>query len=176
MRDIWKARINNLLVLVPWFFILYQANVGLFTPADHNTARWFTFLMILISAIGSGIDVKPTSRKATYIFISLGLQLGVFLVFGSIGVLDATTTSYQASEGFLYSLDALGGFSSAVAGLDGIVGIIAKVLPLVVLIVGEIGIMLSDTPDELQTPLLETGISIALLAVFYGVGNLVGYI
>jgi len=176
MRNFWKARIGQITMLVSWGLILYQATVGIFTPSDQETARWFAIGLILISSFAITIGIKTPERKITYAFTALGIQMGGFLVFGSIGLLDVSGTNYAVAEGFIYAMDGMGGFATAISAIDGIVGILAKLLPLIVLIVGEVGIMLSDTPDEMQTPLIETGISIALLAVFYGVGNLVGYI
>lgn len=181
MKQFWYNLIAGLcLILIPWMLILAQmSGLAWLTFANSTTARYFVVSMMVLSAVGTGFMVNGASKRIIWIIVALLAQLGVFLMMGYLGLLDAQANiaDFAYSEnGFYYSLDAMGGFTGAVMGLSGIVSIVAKAIPLAVLVWGIIGIMLSDSPDEATTPLIETGIVIGVLAVFYLIGNWIGFV
>jgi hypothetical protein len=183
-KSIFKHILGYLLALGPWGIMLSQASLNWIEFANPESARYFGFGMILLSAVGVGLLAGGGwMHSVKYFMLALIFQLIIFLIGGSFGLLDAASQSEAimdsyalGSGGMWYALDGLSGLATAVGALEGIVGIIAKIVPVAVIIWGIIGILTADSPDEYTSPLIETGIGIVMLAVFYGIGSLVGFI
>jgi len=158
--------------------VMQVLGVGLFDLANIATGRIYIILLMVMGSFGSAL-LNNTIEKA--IITGIGSFLTQFLIvvaFGNVAVLDAM----QNNEGFMWSesrayfmLDGLSGLSEQVAGVSGIVNLVAQLVPTAVLVWGIIGILLSDSPDEMTTPIIEIIISIGVLALYYGLGNWLGF-
>jgi hypothetical protein len=183
-KTILKHIFGYILALVPWAILLSQSTLNWIEFANAESARYFGLGMILISSLGVGfLPNGGWMHSVKYFSLALITQLIIFLIGGSFGLLDAnaegliTEGTYNlGSGGMWYALDGLSGLSTAVGALEWIVGLIAKIVPIFVIVWGIIGILTADSPDEYTSPLIETGIGIVMLAVFYGIGSLVGFI
>lgn len=177
----WVKLISGLLlVLIPWALILAQmAGLGWLSFANLSSARYFVLSMMVLSSIGAGLMVNGNYNKTiTWIVVALLGQLSVFLIGGYLGMLDTSIKNpeFQYDQNGLYFvLDSISGFASTVVGLSGIVSIVVKSLPFFILAWGCIGIMVSDGPDEYMTIIIETMICVGIIAVFYLLGNWIGF-
>lgn len=174
-----RLTVGLLLIFIPWLLILAQmSGLAWLNFANATSARYFVITMMVLSSLGAGCFVTGSPNKVIiWIVVALLGQLGIFLIGGYLGLLDAQQGGIIYQEnGFYYALDSMGGFNEALLGASGIITIISKAIPFIVLIWGIIGIMVSDSPDEMTTPLIETAIAIVVLAIFYWVGTYIGYI
>jgi hypothetical protein len=174
----WMKHVfGYLLILVPWIILLTNIQLQWLEFANVESGRYFSLIMVVLSSLGCSVLTGGLANNIKYFVIALLAQLGLLFIGGSIGILDAgEVEGYTQATSMWYALDGLSGFAQAIAGLDGIVGIIAKAIPLVVLVIGVIGILVADSPDEYVTPMVETLAAVILMAIFYGLGNWIGFV
>lgn len=172
----WKHVLGYLAILAPWIILLTQAQWNWLEFANVQSARYFGIGMVVLATIGVMALTSGIGNQVKFGMIALITQFGLLFLGGNFGIVDAVSPDYVSGQGIWYSLDGLSGLSSAIGAMEGVVGIVAKAIPFFVLIVGVTGILVADSPDEYMTPVIETVIAVAILCLFYGLGNWIGFV
>jgi len=138
--------------------------------ANVESSRFYVIMLLIIAAIGTMLHSKQVSKGVVIGVITLIIEILGILIVGGVGMYDAG--SQITLDGSLYAtLDVISGGNAVIGVLSGLVGVVINLIPYTVLMMGIIGILLSDNPDEMQTPIIEFAVSLGLMAVFYLFGN-----
>lgn len=154
-----------LLVSVPIVVLIYQQLTGTIPlRADTPDSAIFSILMGLAICSGFAIIEKSPRGMFRNFIVSAALLLGIpLLVSGLVAGNDAANgTTIAEGKGWWFTMDVIG---SQVAEWSWLIQTIVGLIPAAVIVVGIIMIYLSDNPDEMQTPIIETIVVIGLIVV-----------
>lgn len=155
--------------------LLGQFGSGWFAFANTFSSRLFVILMFVLASFGNFFLVYEPEKVGYAIkvgLITLAFLLAIGLIFGSIGLLDASDPTVYENNGLYFALDSL---TTGVLEIGFVVQTIARLIPTAILLLGIITIYVSDSGDELQSGIIEIVISIGIIVLFYFFGNQFGF-
>ena len=179
MAPNWKK--IGLSLLFTWiglFMILFQYKYSFIPWANTWSARIFVIAMCLLIAIGQGLIRDSRENQIKIGLLTFALELIGLLAIGGFGVTQNALSGvdFVGSSGYWISFDTLSTpFTSKALEFKIIVETILKLIPSVVLLVGIISTWTASDPDELQSALIETVLSLFIMLAFGFVGNLIGF-
>lgn len=172
----YKVLAGFLLQILAIILLVGQAEYGWINVANTFTGRVIIWGIFVMGSVGSGL--LTDMKKGVIIgLVSFCSQSVMVMLFGQIGIMDASVTpSVYSGSGMNFALDGLSGIVSTITVMNDVVDLILRIVPTIVIIGGIVGILLSTDNDEMQAPIIETVVSIVLLAVYYGLGSFIGFL
>lgn len=175
----WKRVIISL--LLTWaglLMILLQFKYSFIPWANTWSARFFIIGMAVIIAIGQGFIRENLGDQIKIALLTFALEIVGLVAIGGFGVTQNALNGvdFIGSSGYWIAFDTLSTpFTSKALEFKIIVETILKLIPSIVLLVGIISTWTASDPDELQSALIETILSLGIMLAFGFVGNLIGF-
>jgi len=154
-----------LLVTVPIILLIWQQLTGIFPLRDGTSdAAIFSILMGACICIGFAINEhSPRLMFRNALIGAVGLIGVPMIISGIIAGNDvAQGTNLAEGQGWFFALDVI---SSPVVEWSFIIQTITALIPIAVIIIGIVMIYLSDSPDEMQTPVIETLVVVGIIVL-----------
>lgn len=179
MAPDWKK--IGLSLLFTWiglFMILLQYKYSFIPWANTWSARIFVIAMLILIAIGQGLIRESRVNQIKIGLLTFALEIIGLLAIGGFGVTQNALNGvdFVGASGYWIAFDTLSTpFTSKALEFKIIVETILRLIPSLVLMMGIISVWSNDGPDEMQSALIETGISLVIMLAFGFVGNLIGF-
>lgn len=173
-----KIGISLLLTWIGLFMILLQYKYSFIPWANLWSARIFIIGMLIVIAIGQAYLKNSWADRIKYGLLTFAIEIIGLLAIGGFGVTQNALNGvdFVGSSGYWIAFDTLSTpFTSKALEFKIIVETILKLIPSVVLLMGILSTWTASDPDEMQTAIIETVISLVLMLAFGFVGNLIGF-
>lgn len=179
MAPNWKKiGFSLLFTWIGLFMILFQYKYSFIPWANTWSARIFILAMLAVISIGQAVIRNARSDQIKFGLLTFALGVIALLAIGGFGVTQNALTGvdFVGTSGYWIAFDTLSTpFTSKALEFKIIVETILKLVPSIVLLVGILMTWTASDPDELQTALIETFLSLGIMLAFGFVGNLIGF-
>jgi len=154
-----------LLITVPIIVLIWQQLTGTIPlRAGTPDSAIFSILMGLAICTGFAIIEKGPRGMFRNFIISAALLLGLPLIISGLiaGNDVANGTTLSEGKGWFFTMDVIG---SQVTEWSWLIQTIVGIIPAAVIVVGIVMIYLSDNPDEMETPIIETMVVVVIIVI-----------